>query len=314
MAERTFSASYDSTSKAITTAVCLLLIVVAWVVHIVWVALLFPLFICVAYAYSPRGYVLSGQAIVVKRLIGDIRVPQAKIREIRAGTPDDFTGCLRLWGNGGLFGYYGIYQTAKLGTCRWYVTNRSRTVIVTTQTEVLVLSPDDVTGFIATAGVLFPNVTSSETPPFPPGSAGRNIEGMIAGTGVAALALALIALTVLYSPGPPGYTLAADTLTIHDRFYPVTLRADAIDAGHIGIVDLTQESEWRPTLRTNGFANLHYQSGWFRVANGKTVRLYCAGGKRLVLIPPKGDSAPVLYQAKDPERFVRELQRQWTGH
>jgi hypothetical protein len=50
------------------------------------------------------------------------------------------------------------------------------------------------------------------------------------------------------------------------------------------------------------------------VANGKTVRLYCAGGKRLVLIPPKGDSAPVLYQAKDPERFVRELQRQWTGH
>ena len=88
-----------------------------------------------------------------------------------------------------------------------------------------------------------------------------------------------------------------------------TLQADAIDAGHIRIVDLTQESEWRPTLRANGFANLHYQSEWFRVANGKTVCLYRAGGQRLVLIPPKGDSAPVLYQAKDPVRFAQELQR-----
>jgi hypothetical protein len=135
MPERAFSASYDSTSKAVSAVVCLILIVVAWVVHIVFVALLFPLLICLAYAYSPRGYLLSGQAIVVKRLIGNIRVPLADIREIRAGTPDDFTGCLRLWGNGGLFGYYGLFRTAKLGKCYWYVTNRSKTVIVATQTK-----------------------------------------------------------------------------------------------------------------------------------------------------------------------------------
>jgi hypothetical protein len=123
----------------------------------------------------------------------------------------------------------------------------------------------------------------------------------------------LVTLTVVYSPGPPGYTLTADQLTIHDRFYPVTLYANAIDAGHIRIVELTPDSEWRPTARTNGFANRNYQSGWFRVANGKTVRMYRAGGNRLVLIPPKGDSAPVLYQPKDPERFAQNLQRQWAA-
>src|ERR1035438_7658668 len=85
MSERAFSASYDSTTRAISAAVCLLLMVVAWVVHMVFIALLFPLLIGLAYAYSPRGYAISGGAIVVQRLIGNIRVPLAEIREMRAG-------------------------------------------------------------------------------------------------------------------------------------------------------------------------------------------------------------------------------------
>lgn len=312
MTERAFSVSYDSTVKMVSAVVWLLLIAVAWVVHMAFLGVLFPLLIGLAYAYSPRGYAISGGAIVIRRLIGNIRVPLADVREVRAGTADDFTGCLRLWGNGGLFGYTGLFQTTKLGTCRWYVTNRSKAVIVATQTETLVLSPDDVAGFMGAAGVPSGapfSVTSGGTPPV---RAGRNPAGIIAVVGIAALALAvtaLITMPVLYSPGPPGYTLTTDQLTIHDRFYPVTLRADAVDAGHARIVNLAQEPEWRPTARTNGFANSHYQSGWYRVANGKRVRLYRAGGNRLVLIPPKGDAAPVLYQAKDPAQFVLELQR-----
>jgi len=309
MLDRTFSASYDSTAKAVSAVVCVLLMVVAWVVHIVFIALLFPLFIGLAYAYSPRGYALSGNAIVIKRLIGNIRVPLGEIRDIRPGTPDDFTGCLRLWGNGGLFGYYGLFSTTKLGKCYWYLTNRSKTVIVTTSTRILVLSPDDVEGLIGDTGVPT-TVGSGDAPQF---QVGRNLAGPLVAVGIGVAVLALVTLTVVYSPGPPGYTLTADRLTIHDRFYPVTLYANGIDAGHIRIVELTPDSEWRPTARTNGFANRNYQSGWFRVANGKTVRMYRAGGNRLVLIPPKGDSAPVLYQPKDPERFAQNLQRQWAA-
>jgi hypothetical protein len=307
MPERAFSASYDSTTKALSAIVCVCLIVIALVVHIVFIALLFPLLACLAYAYSPRGYAVSGEAIFVRRLIGNIRVPLADIRGIRPGTPDDFTGCVRVRGNGGLFGYYGLFRTAKLGKCYWYVTNRSQTVIVTTPTRTLVLSPDDVPGFLSATGAAPTAAVPGNAPVV------RNRIGIAVGIGIAALALALVALTVVYSPGPPDYTLTADRLTIHDLFYPVTLHAGAVDAAHVRIVDLSGPSEWRPTLRTNGFANQHYQSGWFRVANGRTVRLYRAGGERLVLIPPKGDSAAVLYQAKDPEGFTRELERQWAG-
>jgi hypothetical protein len=180
---------------------------------------------------------------------------------------------------------------------------------VVTQNKTLVLSPDDPEGFISTAGV----PSASAGTQLSGGSAGANPTGKIVAFGIAVLALVLVALAVVYAPGPAAYTLTADRLTIHDKFYPVTLQADATDAGRIRIVDLTQESEWRPTLRTNGFANQHYQSGWFRVANGKTVRLYRAGGARLVLIPPRANGTFVLYQAKDPDQFVRELKQEWGG-
>jgi len=86
----------------------------------------------VAYAYSPRGYEVSAEAILVKRPIGDARVPLEEVREVRPARREDLRWCVRLWGNGGLFGYYGWYRTAKLGRCSWYVTDRGRIVILVT--------------------------------------------------------------------------------------------------------------------------------------------------------------------------------------
>jgi hypothetical protein len=311
MSGRAFSAPYDSTTKTVSAVVCLFLIVVAFLVHVIFVALLFPLLILLAYAYSPRGYAITGDAIVIRRLIGNVRVPLAGVREVRAGTRDDFTGVLRLWGNGGLFGYYGLFRTAKLGRSHWYVTDRSKTVIVITATSTMVLSPDDVPGFIAAAGADSTAIPPGNTPHI---TLGGNRLGKFLGIGVAGLAVALVSLSFLYSPGPPAYTLSADKLAIHDLFYPAILYANAVDTAHIRVVDLSPGSPWRPTLRTNGFANQHYQSGWFRVANGKKVRLYSAGAMRLVLIPPKGNGTFVLLHAKDPDGFVQELQAQWSGH
>jgi hypothetical protein len=107
--------------------------------------------------------------------------------------------------------------------------------------------------------------------------------------------------------------LTPQSLTIHDRFYPVTLPAASVDIEHIRVIDVGVDTEWRPRGRTNGFANGHYRSGWFRLAGGKTVRLYQAGSGRLVLLPPKGDGAAVLLEARDPEKFLREVRREWAG-
>ena len=86
-----------------------------------------------------------------------------------------------------------------------------------------------------------------------------------------------------------------------------------MDVEHIRVIDFGVDTEWKPTERTNGFANAHYASGWFRVASGKTIRMYRAGGTRLVLLPPKGDGAAVLFEVGGPDRLVAEMREKWGG-
>ncbi len=103
----------------------------------------------IAYAWSPRGYRVAEQSIFVKRLIGEACIPLRGLHEARAATPDDFKWCIRVFGDGGLFGYYGLFRTSKLGTSHWYLTNRRHAVVVITLNRTSLVSPDDQEGFLA---------------------------------------------------------------------------------------------------------------------------------------------------------------------
>ena len=310
---QSFSASLDRTTKIISAIVFVILGLAALAAQSLVVAVLGAAVIAVSYAYSPRGYEVAERSIIVRRLIGPVRIPLEDIRELRATTADDFRGCIRLWGNGGLFGYYGLFRTSKLGKCTWYVTNRANAVVLITASKTVVLSPDDVEGFLAAVRSVAPIPTvigGTLDEPIEP----RGVGLSWIGAGVAALAIGVAGFAVLYSPGPPGLSLTADALAIHDRFYPVTLRAADVDVAHVRVVDLTVDKDWRPVARTGGFANSHYRSGWFRTANGQKIRLYEAGSKRLVLLPPTGGGTAVLVEAPQPDRFVEEVQRTWSTH
>jgi len=307
-----FTASYDSFTKILSALVCLGLLAVIIATHNPVISILAIVVILISFAYSPRGYVLSDRSILVRRLAGPARIPLEDVREVRRSTPEDSRGCIRLWGSGGFFGYYGLFTSAKLGKFTGYVSNRNNSVVVVTGSKTALFSPDDVDGFLAAIRVTAPVQASS---PVPVLAAQRRSPALPATIGIV-IGMAAIGVVVAassYSPGPPSYTLTSAALTIHDRFYPVTLRADAVDVSQIRVVDLSADPDWRPTRRTNGFANSHYQSGWFRVANGEKIRLYRSGGQRLVLLPAKSGGATVLYQAEDPDRFAGEVRAVWTG-
>ena len=300
-----FSASYDTTTKVISGAVLVVFLAIVIATHSVVAACLTAAIVVGAYAWSPRGYAVSDGSIEVNRLIGTARIPLDGLREARAATKDDFRGCLRLFGNGGLFGYYGLFRTSKLGKSTWYVTNRGNAVVVVTGEKTALFSPDDVAGFIAAIG--------APTAPVPVTQDAGSRVGTLAGAAVGTVVIAILAFAFLYSPGPPSYTLTPESLTIHDRFYPVTLNRTGVDVEHIRVLDFGVDTEWQPTERTNGFGNAHYASGWFRVASGKTIRMYRAGSARLVLLPPKGDGAAVLLETREPEKFVAEVREKWGG-
>ena len=86
---------------------------------------------------------------MIHRLAGPARFPLDDLREARPAAPGDFNGSIRLFGNGGLFGYYGLFRTAKLGKCTWYVTNRANSVVIVTGAKTAVFSPDDVPAFLS---------------------------------------------------------------------------------------------------------------------------------------------------------------------
>jgi hypothetical protein len=309
-----FSVSFDSTTKFISAVACVVLIGIAVATRNVVVGCCSALVITLCYAYSPRGYIISEGSVLVRRLMGSVRIPLDGIRDVRAAGPEDLRGCIRVFGNGGLFGYYGLYRTSRLGICNWYVTNRSNAVVLITGTKTAVFSPDDVNGFVMAIQSVAPipdAVRSEQDSCFTRSSRSRGLLWKLIGVVIGILVISLVAGALLYSPGPPRYTLTSEALTIHDRFYPVTVRVADVAIERIQVIDIAADRHWRPIARTNGFANAHYHSGWFRVAGGEKVRMYRADGRRLVLIPPKAEGVPVLIEVEQPESFIQKVRQAW---
>jgi hypothetical protein len=307
-----FSVSYDGLTKCISIGLSALLVVAAVYTQTLPIAAIGALILLGGYAFSPRGYECAGRAITVRRLIGAVREPLEELRDVRIATADDLRGALRLWGSGGLFGYYGIFRTRALGKCTWYATRRDRMVVVTTATRTTLYSPDRPGPFVDAIREMVPAPERA-----PATDAARTLAGS---SGVvwkvaagATLFVALIVGLLFYNPGPATYTLTADALTIHDPcFYSVTVKKSEIDLARVRVVDIATDPDWRPVARTNGFSNLRYASGWFRAANGARMRMYRARGVRLVLLPPSGaGGVPILYQPADPLRFLADLRAAW---
>lgn len=302
-----WNAKYDRTTKIVSALVCTLLAVVVFATQSWIVAAVAVITITLGYAFSVQGYVTSGDSLQIRRLVGRVTVELDDLLEVRAASGEDVRGAIRLWGSGGLFGYYGLFRTSKLGVCNWYATDRSKLVVVRTSRQTVLVSPDDVGGFVAAMQCLAPASVDTVATPFTATVMRSQFRTVLVAIGIA---LALVAGLMMYSPGSPDVKVTRDTLAISDHFYPVTLQRANVDLAQVQVIDLKSNKDWRPTLRTNGFANLNYRSGWFRVSGGKTVRLYQASSPRLVLLPPRTGTY-VLLEVKDPDGFVSDLRRQW---
>jgi hypothetical protein len=313
--KQSFAASYDLAAKIISSVVVVAFLVSIIITRSALVGVINLCILALVYLYSPQSYELSDGTLLIKRLIGTVRLPLDSIRELRTGNADDFKGCIRLWASGGLFGYFGLFKTRKLGKCKWYMTNRKNPVIIVASAMTVVISPDDVPGFLAAVRsvVSVPEATAGQTSEnLEAPKSGANAGAWIGGV-IAVLATSLVSFALLYSPGAPEITLTSSSLTIHDLFYPVTLNASDIDVSGIKIVNIKTDHEWTPTERTNGFANAHYHSGWFQVAN-RSIRMYWADGTNLVLLPSRHNGTPVLVQVNDSEQFIEKVRQQWANN
>jgi Bacterial PH domain len=310
MVDLTLGARYDRLTKIVSGAVVVVLVAVsAMAMRTGAVPVLAVAVIALGFAFSPRGYEISDGAFRVKRLIGDVVIPLDRLRFVRDATAADFWGCVRLWGSGGLFGYYGWFWSKALGRSRWYVTDRNRAVVVTNGDKTILVSPEDHDGFVAAirggdAGRLATNARSA--------SGGRS--SLTIGLSVTAVSFALVVAAMLYAPGRPPVDLTRDSLVIHSRFFGITVPATSVDVANVRVVDLKVEPGWKPVRRTGGFGNPHYRAGNFRTASGRAVKLFTTGTERLVLLPPSStDGTPVLLDAAEPDQFAARVREEWSS-
>jgi len=98
--------------------------------------------------YMVRGYALTEDFLIVKRLGWDSRVSLARLMSA-AADPNAVHGSFRIFGNGGCFSFVGWYRNKTLGTYRAYATDVKRSVVLRFSDKTIVVTPDDPQKFVA---------------------------------------------------------------------------------------------------------------------------------------------------------------------
>ncbi|MBO9594720.1 MAG: hypothetical protein J7599_17585 [Niabella sp.] len=155
-----FRASYDKTTKIITMLVGILMLVV---LASMWISLkaagtALPLLFMIGvsfisvilpYGFSVTKYQINQEELIICRPFGNKKIPLTTLASAAIIDPKLLRWSWRIFGSGGMFGYYGTFGNKHLGTMKWYMTRKDRVVLITTvHNKKLLLSPDDVDAFI----------------------------------------------------------------------------------------------------------------------------------------------------------------------
>lgn len=90
--------------------------------------------------FAIRGYTVTPDAILVRRLFWTTRLPRAGLQSAQF-EPDAMRRSIRTFGNGGFFSYSGFYRSERLGSYRSLVTDRHQTVVLRYAGSTVVVSP-----------------------------------------------------------------------------------------------------------------------------------------------------------------------------
>ncbi|MBN2621618.1 hypothetical protein JXB22_11105, partial [candidate division WOR-3 bacterium] len=107
----------------------------------------------ISYALSPKTYRYDGASIIIEKVAGrTITIP---IKDIKGYTVIENLSRMRMtrtFGNGGLFGYYGMFSTAEYGPINCQLTAMKNVVLIKTNTVLYAVSPDNIDGFVSVLG------------------------------------------------------------------------------------------------------------------------------------------------------------------
>ncbi len=100
--------------------------------------------ILICFLFSIKFYELDNDFLIIHRPVGFVKFQISEIKEISIMNPGSLIGSIRLFGVGGLFGYYGKYYNFKMGHMTLYTTQKRNRILMTMITgKKIIISPDD---------------------------------------------------------------------------------------------------------------------------------------------------------------------------
>ncbi len=82
------------------------------------------------YLFSPLGYSVRDGFLVIHRPWKPVMIPLEEIENVEILASDDITASYRVFGVGGLFGYYGLFFRNDLGIVHFYLRNKENPIMI----------------------------------------------------------------------------------------------------------------------------------------------------------------------------------------
>ena len=98
--------------------------------------------------FTIRGYVLTRRALLVQRIGWNSTLDLAGLQSAEAD-PKAMARSIRLFGNGGMFCFAGLFRNKKLGRYRAFATDAKRAVILKFRDRTVVVTPENPEAFVA---------------------------------------------------------------------------------------------------------------------------------------------------------------------
>ena len=111
--------------------------------------------LAIAALFVVTGYTLSPASLSVHRLMWSTVIPLTPPVDA-AFDPDACKGSRRLFGNGGLFVFAGLFRNQRLGRYRVFATSFGHAVVLRSAGRTIVISPASPQAFVETARQFFP--------------------------------------------------------------------------------------------------------------------------------------------------------------
>ncbi|MFM2361037.1 MAG: hypothetical protein RLY16_3030 [Bacteroidota bacterium] len=155
----TYKTSLDNLAKGVTLGVTILFFVIIAGQYsssvtegkspFIFSTMLLSLIYLGTFLFRPIRYSITDEKLIIHRPLLDIKIDRTTIEKVEQLENDQLSCAVRIFGVGGLFGYWGKFSNSKIGSMTWYATRRSNAVLVTTiHNKKIVLTPNEPEKFV----------------------------------------------------------------------------------------------------------------------------------------------------------------------